>query len=83
MYYEYSDPNRESEPTSLPDIEVFYWTKEEAYQYFSQFDDDGECDAEPGWYYWYCFPGCMPDSEANGPYKTKDAAIADARSYND
>jgi hypothetical protein len=37
---------------------------------------------EGGWFYWYCFPGCMPDSEPMGPYKTaqeaKEAAQEDA-----
>jgi hypothetical protein len=23
-----------------------------------------------GWFYWYCFPGCLPDSEAIGPFAT-------------
>lgn len=32
-----------------------------------------------GWFYWYCFPGCMPDSEAVGPFDSKDAALQDAR----
>lgn len=27
-----------------------------------------------GWFYWYCFPGCLPDSEAMGPYESFDAA---------
>ena len=21
-----------------------------------------------GWFYWYCFPGCLPDSDAIGPF---------------
>lgn len=32
-----------------------------------------------GWFYWYCFPGCMPDSSPMGPYETHEAAIAAAR----
>jgi hypothetical protein len=32
-----------------------------------------------GWFYWYCFPGCMPDSEAMGPYPTRTAALKAAR----
>lgn len=36
---------------------------------------DGEGNpVKPGWYFWPCFPGCLPDSEAIGPYATsKDA----------
>jgi len=32
-----------------------------------------------GWVYWYCFPGCMPDSDVFGPFKTRDEAIEDMR----
>lgn len=35
---------------------------------------------EPGWYWWPCSPGCLPDvtdgiSEAVGPFETEDEAI--------
>lgn len=32
-----------------------------------------------GWYWWACFPGCLPDSEPIGPFATEAEAIADAR----
>jgi hypothetical protein len=32
-----------------------------------------------GWFFDYCFPGCLPDSAAFGPYESRDAAIAAAR----
>ena len=28
-----------------------------------------------GWYYRYCFPGCLPDSEPFGPYATEEEAV--------
>lgn len=28
-----------------------------------------------GWYYWFCFPGCMPEGEPIGPYETEQAAV--------
>jgi len=35
-----------------------------------------------GWCYWYCMPGCLPDSNIIGPFPSYhdaiDAAIADA-----
>jgi hypothetical protein len=38
---------------------------------------------EGGWFYWYCFPGCLPDSEPVGPYESakqaKQAAQDDAQ----
>ena len=32
-----------------------------------------------GWCWWSCFPGCMPDSDPIGPFKTHAEALADAR----
>lgn len=33
-----------------------------------------------GWFYWFCFPGCLPDSEPIGPFPTKQDALNDAQS---
>lgn len=38
-----------------------------------------ENDIQGGWFYWYCFPGCLPDSEAIGPYATHDEALKAAQ----
>lgn len=32
----------------------------------------------PGWYWWSCYPGCLPDSNPFGPFPTSEAAYADA-----
>lgn len=32
-----------------------------------------------GWFYWYCFPGCLPDSEAIGPFASYQEAKAAAQ----
>jgi hypothetical protein len=34
-----------------------------------------------GWYWWACFPGCLPDSEPDGPYATEREAIEVARDF--
>ena len=34
---------------------------------------------DPGWYWWSCFPGCLPDGEPMGPFETEAEALADAR----
>ena len=86
----YSDESRENEATALPDAEVFYHehAKRElcALNAGDKADLYGECilDSEgdclgTGWYYWYCFPGCMPDSDPIGPFATEREAIDDAR----
>lgn len=28
-----------------------------------------------GWFFWFCLPGCMPDSDAFGPYDSHDEAV--------
>ena len=33
---------------------------------------------EPGWYWWPCFPGCLPDGDAVGPFQTERDAVIDA-----
>lgn len=32
-----------------------------------------------GWFWWACFPGCLPDSDPFGPFATRAEALADAR----
>jgi hypothetical protein len=84
MSQHYSDPSRESETYALPDVEVFYITPAQAANRVSNYDDGTSDDCtEPGWYFWYCFPGCMPDSEPMGPYATEAEAVAAAQEGNE
>lgn len=79
MTYEYSNPRRASDPHSLPDVEVFYHDgRYSEGDCFSPECNDGEA-LQSGWYYWFRFPGCMPDSEPSGPFESEGAALADAR----
>ena len=32
-----------------------------------------------GFYWWPCFPGCIPDGDAVGPFDTEEEAIKDAQ----
>lgn len=65
MAYIYSDPTRESDAYALPDVEVF---------------ESFNCDEEIlQWYYWACFPGCLPDGDPVGPFETEADATADAQ----
>jgi hypothetical protein len=34
-----------------------------------------------GWYWWSCFPGCLPDGEPMGPFESEAEALEDARDY--
>jgi hypothetical protein len=74
----YSNPERENHPYTLPDVEVFYVTEEEAKEYNN--DNAGEeVYAGEGWYWWSCFPGCLPDSDAFGPFDSEAEAIENAQ----
>jgi hypothetical protein len=72
----YSHPEREQSEHALPDAEVFYLNSKEAKLAF-----DPQDYAEAGWYYWFCFPGCLPDGEPIGPFETEQAAIDDCRDF--
>ena len=73
MTQHYSDPSRASDPYSLPDLEVFYVEENEI-----ESDDGGYLDK--GWYWWSCFPGCLPDClDPMGPYDSEAEALAAAQ----
>ncbi len=36
---------------------------------------------DEGFYWHSCFPGCLPDGDAVGPFPTYEAAVNDAQSY--
>ena len=102
----YSNPERESDPHALPDLEVFEMTATEVAE-SSMYEDEQfefmrrrefrmaamnsrdrdamldamieELDITGGYFYWYRFPGCLPDSEPVGPFETKAEALAAAR----
>lgn len=67
----YYDEEREDNYGTLPNVEVFYLSHFEA-----RYTDE---ETAPGWYYWYCFPGCLPDSDPIGPYDTEEEALEAAR----
>jgi hypothetical protein len=57
--------------TDIGEFETFYRT-----QMANLLDkwEEGE-----GWFWWTCTPGCLPDSDAIGPFATEQEAIHDAR----
>lgn len=77
MSQHYSDPTREADPHALPDVEVFYRTDAACRADIHWITDaDGDL---AGWYWWPCFPGCLPDGDPIGPFPTEAEALADAR----
>jgi hypothetical protein len=78
--YEYSDPTRESDEHALPDVEVFEVDYDLNGGALSEYDRHKRPGSEViGWYWWACFPGCIPDSDPYGPFESEAEAIADAR----
>lgn len=75
----YSHPERELSEHALPDAEVFF---NDEPSLDPLLDEQGEL-LPRGWYYWFCFPGCMPDSEPIGPFETEQSAIDDCRDFAD
>ena len=40
-------------------------------------------DYDHKWFYWFCVPGCLPDSDCFGPYQSKEVALGAARGFKD
>lgn len=103
----YSNPERESDPHALQDVEVFELTANEVAALDEDMVDEycrrkefrlaawNSRDAQAmlstmvdeqgitgGWFYWYCFPGCLPDSDPIGPFATRQEALDAAQSDN-
>lgn len=104
MSQAYSNPERESDPHALPDVEVFQLTAHEVaardedliYEYSKRHEfrmchmnsrvQEAMLDAivkeegiKGGYFWWSCFPGCLPDSDPIGPFDTYEEALADAQ----
>jgi hypothetical protein len=78
----YSDPERENIPNALPDVEVFYADEQTVADW--QEDGclnigDGPISDLVGWYWWPCFPGCLPDGDPMGPFDSEEEATRDAQ----
>ena len=84
MTQAYSNPEREEDQYSLPDVEVFYISDTEAAEERRREDechcaDDNAYLRSSGWYWWTCLPGCLPDSDPSGPFDTEEEALDDAQ----
>lgn len=43
--------------------------------------DSIELELAAGFYWWACFPGCLPDGEPCGPFFTEEEAIENAQTF--
>lgn len=67
------DANANSHAGQHQGFEVFWGSNEEfgsKHDFMEQY--------EPGWYWWSCQPGCLPDGEPSGPFMTSLEAHDDA-----
>lgn len=76
MPQHYSDPTRADDPNALPNIETFEYSQEECDRWASR---EGYEPFDAGWFYWFCFPGCLPDGPPIGPFATEAEALENAR----
>jgi hypothetical protein len=75
MSQEYSSTERADDPHALPDVEVYEVTQADI-----DSGDWGDLEmTEPGFYWWSCFPGCLPDGDPVGPFASYEEALADAQ----
>lgn len=76
-FYEIASAYIESVEIPLPEnIEIFQCPED--YDLNDDGSESGPAEPyEPGWYYWYCQPGCLPDSDPIGPFATEAEAEQD------
>jgi hypothetical protein len=90
-----ANPNACADPTALEGYHQFTSEEGEPYGSFEVFwlnspeldsqkyarsQTDPDCGPqEPGWYWWACFPGCLPEGDPTGPFETSVAAYSDAQ----
>jgi hypothetical protein len=61
-------------------FEVFWVPLQITNVYSTDYDDDDDDDdqGEPGWYWWSCRAGCLPDGHRTGPFGSSQKAHEDA-----
>ena len=70
----YSTTERERDEYALPDVEIFYADENLVKEWEEEWDN-----VDIGWYWWFCFPGCLPDSLPTGPFVSKVEAYNNLR----
>lgn len=70
-------------------IETFHMSAAEIRDYAADPDsvwtdyvfEDSTHEDLTGWYWWVCLPGCLPDSDPNGPFESFEAAVKDCENW--
>jgi hypothetical protein len=87
MSQAYGDPTRADDPHALPDVEVFHMSRADmetgtVWETSWESEDEPGSFCDTGWYWWACFPGCIPDGPPMGPFGTEADALEDAQGGN-
>ena len=89
-YYQFADFDPAEEEQGS--YEVFYMNREhliragvlkevnDTWFHIDEMEEWWPCEPNDyeGYYWWWCFPGCIPDGDLNGPYSSIEDAHADA-----
>lgn len=59
-------------------LEVFYSRRKDQANYTSFWDSETNKPMGSGYYFWFCCPGYLPDSDPFGPYRSKTEALREA-----
>ena len=50
-----------------------------SFEVFEMEAEDADEENPPGWYWWACSPGCLPDGDPEGPFDDEQEALANAK----
>ena len=59
----------------LIDDEILVLEHSELSELIPPNDTSGVTESGDAWLYWFCLPGCLPESDPLGPFKTEKEAL--------
>jgi len=54
----------------MNNLEIFYSDSKDQEPDTAFWSEEDNTPLGSGYYYWFCFPGCLPDSDPFGPFLT-------------
>ena len=73
-----SRPEESEKDGGYGSFEVFHADKADVGIWNKEINEEVDSPYEAGWYWWACFPGCLPDGDAMGHFATSKEAYDDA-----
>lgn len=59
-------------------LEIFYSRRRDQDKHTCFWNDETKRPLGSGYYFWFCCPGCLPEGEPIGPFKSKIEAAKEA-----